>query len=214
VALQHISLRRSELAVDIVGMATHAPEVRRNSRETAAPMREASEPTQGLSETAASVVEMEQREREPQSFGLRLAEGVTSFSGSLAFVAINALLFTCWVTWNTGIGGLPVFDPYPFTFLTFAVSLEAIFLSTFVLMSQNRQSARADHRAIIDLQVDAIAERELTKILKIVADIHEHVGAGTEHDPELEEMLNTLPVSELEQRAAEAAQGATKRAAS
>jgi uncharacterized membrane protein len=151
-----------------------------------------------VGETIASVVKMEERERAPRSPGEWLAEAVTGFSGSLAFVAINAAWFAGWISWNSGVFGLPAFDPFPYSFLTFAVSLEAIFLATFVLISQNRQSARADRRSVTDLQVNVIAERELTKILKIVADIHDHVGASDKHDPEVEEMLGDVRVEDLE----------------
>jgi uncharacterized membrane protein len=175
----------------------------RHSTATAAPPH--------VHDTATSVAELEERERAPRTFGEWLAEGVTFFSGSLRFVALNALWFTVWIVWNTGVAGVPVFDPYPFTFLTFAVSLEAIFLSTFVLISQNRQSLRADRRSMIDLQVNVIAERELTKILKIVADVHGHVGANAQHDPETQAMLNELRVEDLEQGLSEAEEEAAAR---
>jgi uncharacterized membrane protein len=163
-----------------------------------------------VDETVASVVEMEECERTPQTAEAKLAEGITAFSGTLAFAALNGAWFVIWVLWNSGIAGLPVFDPYPFTFLTFAVSLEAIFLSTFVLISQNRQSVRSDHRSMIDLQVNVIAERELTKILTMVAEVHEHLtgrtGSGQQRDPEIEQMLDTLRIEELEQGTNEAEQ--------
>jgi uncharacterized membrane protein len=163
-----------------------------------------------MQDTVSSVVEMDVRERAPNSRGEWLAEHVTSISGSLPFVALNAAWFTGWIVWNSGVFGLPAFDPFPYSFLTFAVSLEAIFLATFVLISQNRQSARADRRSLVDLQVYVLAERELTKILKIVADIHDHVGSQQKHDPEIDEMIEEIRVEDLERvtaRAEEAAEG-------
>jgi uncharacterized membrane protein len=161
-----------------------------------------------VQDTVASVVDMEVRERAPSTAGAWLAELITAFSGSLPFVVLNAAFFAGWIVWNTGVFGLPVFDSFPYVFLTFAVSLEAIFLSTFVLISQNRQSARADRRSLIDLQVNVIAERELTKILKIVADIHNHIGAESKHDPEIEAMLESIRVEDLERVTSEAEQAA------
>jgi uncharacterized membrane protein len=147
---------------------------------------------------------MEVRERAPRGFGDWFAETITALSGTIAFAVLNALFFAGWVLWNTGALGLPPFDEYPFVFLTFVVSLEAIFLSTFVLISQNRQAARADRRSLIDLQVNMIAERELTKILRIVADIHGHVGSNERHDREIGAMLQSVQVEDLERGTEEA----------
>ena len=161
-------------------------------------------PARQVQDTVASVVDVELRERAPASPGAWLAEHITAFSGSLIFVAINSVWFALWIVWNTGVFGLPAFDPFPYSFLTFAVSLEAIFLATFVLISQNRQSARADRRSMVDLQVNVIAERELTKILKIVNEIHDHVSQNAKHDPEVEDMLKSLDVEDLERGTAKA----------
>jgi uncharacterized membrane protein len=164
--------------------------------------------TEHVQETIASVLDVEVRERAPDSRGEWLAENITQFSGSLIFVALNAAWFAGWIVWNSGVLGLPVFDAFPYSFLTFAVSLEAIFLATFVLISQNRQSGRADRRSLVDLQVNVIAERELTKILKIVADIHDHIGDDVKHDPEVEDMLKSIRVEDLERATARAEQAA------
>ena len=145
--------------------------------------------------TTESIVGLEQREREPQSVEEHLGERITAVAGSLSFVYIHVAWFGTWMAWNT-IPGLPHFDEFPFTFLTLIVSLEAIFLSTFVLISQNRQSARADRSAMVDLEVNVIAERELTKILEIVADIQRHI-TDPAHDREVEEMISTVHLEEI-----------------
>ncbi len=84
------------------------------------------------------------------------------------------------------------FDPYPFGLLTMVVSLEAIFLSTFVLISQNRQSAQSEERADLDLHIDLLAEHEITKILRIVDSIAQKVGASSELDSEVGELEEQL----------------------
>jgi uncharacterized membrane protein len=77
------------------------------------------------------------------------------------------------------------------------VSLEAIFLSTFVLITQNRQSAAADRRARVDLQVNVIAEREVTRLIQLVAEIHKHLGLPDSRDPEIRRMESKTVVADL-----------------
>lgn len=99
----------------------------------------------------------------------KAADGIAAFSGSISFLFIHAGIFTFWLTVNSvHIPGVPQFDPYPFGFLTLAVSLEAIFLSVFVLLSQNRQAAKEKIRADIEYDVNLKAELE-------VAHLHEKI---------------------------------------
>ncbi len=90
----------------------------------------------------------------------RVADRVTSFAGSMAFVYIHAIWFGLWVLVNLGLhlAGLPKFDPYPFGLLTMIVSLEAIFLATLVMISQNRQAHRSDIRSELDFENNVRAE--------------------------------------------------------
>lgn len=112
----------------------------------------------------------------------RMADAIAEFSGSILFLVFNALWFLLWIVWNTA-SFLPHFDPYPFGFLTMVVSLEAIFLSIFVLISQNRQAAKDRLRAEADYEVNLKAELE-------VAQLHEKVDFLTE------ELLARLPRAE------------------
>ena len=89
----------------------------------------------------------------------RVADGITTFAGSLNFVYIHTIWFSIWILLNVGaIGAALVFDKFPFGLLTMIVSLEAIFLSTFVMVSQNRQAARADVRAELDFETNLRSE--------------------------------------------------------
>jgi uncharacterized membrane protein len=91
-------------------------------------------------------------------------------------LAGHVLWFGGWIAANTGVvPGIAPFDPYPFPLLTMVVSLEAIFLSLFVLASQNRLSRQSDKRAQLDLQIDLLAEREMTAVLRLLNDIAEHL---------------------------------------
>ena len=111
-----------------------------------------------------------------RNFQERLADGITDFSGRLSFVYFHVACFGIWLLANTGWLGIKPFDPYPYGLLTMIVSLEAIFLATFVLISQNRLSAESDRRADLDLHVDLLAEAELTQVLKMLRAIQDKLG--------------------------------------
>jgi uncharacterized membrane protein len=134
-----------------------------------------------------------------RSFATRLADYLTTICSSPAFLFLNILFFIVWISLNLGIiPGVPVFDPYPFGLLTMAVSLEAIVLSIFVLVSQNRAAQIATLRDELNLRVNLIAEQEITKVLEILSEMRtgkKLVGP----DPELEEMIKNINAGDLEQ---------------
>ncbi|MBA3484721.1 MAG: DUF1003 domain-containing protein [Pirellulales bacterium] len=111
-----------------------------------------------------------------------VADGITRWSGSMLFVYLHVALFGVWIAWNVGWLGVRPFDPYPFGLLTTFVSLEAIFLSTFVLVSQNRQAELADRRSELDLQVNLLAEHEMTRVLSLLDTIAEKLGCPIDED--------------------------------
>src|SRR4029453_18603422 len=118
----------------------------------------------------------------------RLSDRVSRFASSPPFLVLHLLWFAGWITWNRMVG-TPL-DPYPFTFLTFLVSLEAIFLTSFVLISQNHLEAQAHRRAALDLQINLLAEREMTSVLRMVSAIAAHLGLSDEcDDDELKELI-------------------------
>jgi uncharacterized membrane protein len=118
----------------------------------------------------------------------RLADAITDFSGRMYFVYFHIVWFAVWILINLGYFGIKPFDPYPFGLLTMIVSLEAIFLSTFVLISQNRLSAEADRRADLDLQIGLLAEHELTRVLKMLDEIQDKMGIENDSDRELQDL--------------------------
>lgn len=137
-----------------------------------------------------------------QPWAIRLAYQLTGFFGSVGFLAINIIVFAFWILANTGeIPGLKIFDPFPFNLLTMAVSLEAIFLTTVVLMSQNRQSLISSLREEMDIQVNLLAEREITKALKLLKKLLDQKGIVV-NDRELKEMLKELDTSYMERELA------------
>jgi uncharacterized membrane protein len=124
-------------------------------------------------------------ERSPQE---RIADAITGFAGRLLFVVLHIVWFAAWILVNTGTVGIRPFDPLPYGLLTMVVSLEAIFLSTFVLISQNRLSQQAEHRADLDLHIDLLTEYELTRVLRMLDAIQDKMGIDNEKDRELAEL--------------------------
>jgi uncharacterized membrane protein len=127
----------------------------------------------------------------------RLADGLTWFSGNMWFVYVHVVWFGWWIAQNEGWIGHRVFDPFPFGLLTLIVSLEAIFLATFVLISQNRAAAVADMRADLDLQIDLLAEYEVTQLLTLLRAVGEKVGIDECSTPELVELSRPVAVGEI-----------------
>ena len=127
-----------------------------------------------------------------------IADFLTEQFGSLWFLIVNAAIFLGWIEWNLGWFGFPIFDPYPFNFLTMTVSLEAIFLAIFVLISQNRQSKIADIRQQIDFEVNVRAEAEVTKILRMLDTIHRHLAIA-KVDEELTEMEHAIDLVRIQE---------------
>lgn len=127
-----------------------------------------------------------------------LADALNDVASSTPFLFAHLLWFAGWILYNTGALGLEPFDPYPFGFLTLVVSLEAIFLSIFVLMSQKRESAIAELREELALQVNLRMEEEVTKTLQLVSGLYTRLGHVVGEDPDLHEMLEPLDVKTIE----------------
>jgi uncharacterized membrane protein len=129
----------------------------------------------------------------------RIASAIARFCGSMTFVWIHVVFFTVWIGYNA-LPWFHPFDPYPFTFLTLVVSLEAIFLSTFILISQNYDMRIADRRNQLDLQINLLSEQENTKMLQMLERIAKKVGAHVMNDPEVRALEEaTRPESLVEQ---------------
>lgn len=149
-----------------------------------------------------AIASLEEASKADRSRADRIADTISAFCGGMAFVFVHLVWFGFWVLWNT----LPIvpkemrFDPFPFQFLTLVVSLEAIFLATFILISQNRQGRLADRRNHLDLQINLLAEQENTKMLAMLEALLRHHGISDGDDPEvrvLEE--STEPMKMVEQ---------------
>lgn len=123
---------------------------------------------------------------------------MTSRFGTVEFFTLNAAWFLVWILWNVGWLGLKPFDPYPFGFLTMVVSLEAIFLSVIVLISQNRAAHIADVREEVELEISVLNESETTKVMSLLCLLLEKHGIDVSKDAELARMLRPTEESDLE----------------
>jgi uncharacterized membrane protein len=133
-----------------------------------------------------------------RTFAEKIADYINGSFGSIWFLVINVYWFAVWIILNINvIPGVVPFDPFPFGFLTMVVSLEAIVLSIFVLLSQNRAAQTASLREELHLQVNLIAEEEITKVLELLSEIRTKVGIKRA-DPELEKMLERIDTSYIE----------------
>jgi uncharacterized membrane protein len=141
----------------------------------------------------------------------QVSDWIACTAGSGPVLVLHLMWFGAWVTVNVGaINGIRPFDPFPFPFLTMTVSLEAIFLALFVLASQNRLARQSDKRSHLDLQVDLLAEREMTAVLQLLQDIVRHLHVQTTLTPEqLRDLMKKTNVRRLTDRMEELAEPAS-----
>lgn len=131
----------------------------------------------------------------------KIADYFTKNFGTMGFFVFNLVWFSVWVIWNSGlIPPLPVFDPYPFVLLITIVSLEAICLAVLVLISQNRAAKIDKLRSEVDLQINMIAEQEITKIISLLSVLLEKHGINIKEDPEIQKMLKRINLWEIEKK--------------
>jgi uncharacterized membrane protein len=132
-----------------------------------------------------TIAQLEQATNAGRAKSDPLADVIANFCGSMPFVWAHVIWFAGWVIINAA-PGISHFDPFPFNFLTLIVSLEAIFLSTFILISQNHETRLSERRNHLDLQVNLLSEQENTKMLTILDRIAKKVGAITDDDPSVQ----------------------------
>ena len=145
----------------------------------------------------SAICKIEEEALSARSLGERLGDAIARHAGRIWFISAHAVWFGLWIAVNTGLLPVRPFDPFPFQFLTFVVSLEAIFLSLFILMSQNRAQRQADARAHLDLQINLLAEQETTKMLQLLRSLCIHHGLADADDPELQYLQSRTEPREL-----------------
>jgi uncharacterized membrane protein len=134
------------------------------------------------------MIYLRMKSQQARSFHDRIADQITSFSGRMVFVYLHIFWFVAWILLNTGLLGLKPFDPFPYGLLTMIVSLEAIFLSTFVLISQNQISRESEHRSDLVMHISILAEHELTLALQMLDAIQDRLGIEIDRKDELADL--------------------------
>jgi uncharacterized membrane protein len=140
-----------------------------------------------IDRNVSKLIERRDLERRRATFHERLADAMARFVGSFSFVYLHLVIFGTWIVINTGVLPLPRFDP-SLVILAMVASVEAIFLSTFVLITQNRMSREAEKRAELDLQISLLSEHEITRLIALVGALAEKAGIEPPHGDELNEL--------------------------
>lgn len=146
--------------------------------------RKAARESRTLERNVEAIKAWEQSLLDGRTRAEQLSDWITRVFSSGPTLAVHVAWFAAWILLNLGVTDIRPFDPFPFPFLTMTVSLEAIFLTLFVLASQNRLGRQADKRAHLDLQIDLLAEREMTAVLRLLQDIASHLKVPETVTPE------------------------------
>jgi uncharacterized membrane protein len=139
-----------------------------------------------------AIIDLERKALAASSWSARVSDAISRFAGSLWFVLCHLTAFTAWALWNAMAPDRLRFDPYPYGLLTFIVSLEGVLIATFVLITQNRMALQSDRRDHLNLQVDLLAEQEMTLALRMLRRICERL----EIQPESEDQARSETLAE------------------
>jgi uncharacterized membrane protein len=152
-----------------------------------------------VDENIAAILRLENETLRTRTVRDRVADAITSIIGRLAYAAAHVILITIWILLNTRfVPVVPSFDPYPFQLLCFLLSMEGVFLAIFVLMKQNRMSYLSDRRNHLDLQINLLTEREVTRLLQITDRVARHLGVESGLDEEhVRELSRVTEVEKL-----------------
>jgi uncharacterized membrane protein len=138
------------------------------------------QPAHPAAENIRAIIDLERQALASSSWAARVSDAISRFAGSLWFVLFHLTVFVAWATWNAAAPQRLRFDPYPYGLLTFIVSLEGVLIATFVLITQNRMAAQSDRRDHLNLQVDLLAEQEMTLVLRMLRRISERLNIEPE----------------------------------
>jgi len=181
-------------------MEQHSPNLNNETRDKETLNKAPKTETFTVQKNIETIMELEKGAVESRSAAEHVADKVTTFAGSTPFIILHIIWFGGWILINRGVvPWISPFDPFPFSFLTLVVSLEAIFLTLLVLMSQNRMAKEADKRAHLDLQINMLDEQETTMILRVVQKISNHLGLEEEMDESMKDLCEQTDVNQVAQ---------------
>jgi len=170
------------------------PHSQPNRKEKEDPEKDDPALSKVIEKNIRTIIHLRTKAARERSLQGRIADAITSFSGRMIFVYVHIVWFGIWILFNAGWFGLRAFDPFPYGLLTMIVSLEVIFLSTFVLISQNRLSEESERRADLDLHIGLLTEHELTRVLQMLDAIQDKLGVIDHANSELADLeMETKP---------------------
>ena len=162
------------------------------------PSNGATEASRVVAQNVATIAALEASILAQRTVTERVADEIARIAGSAWFALLHLGWFATWLLVNAGVVPLlPAFDPYPFSLLTLAVSLEAIFLTIFVLISQSRMTRQADRRAHLDLQINLLAEQESTRTVELLERIAAHLGVSCPRERDEGELARPTSVHDV-----------------
>jgi uncharacterized membrane protein len=141
-----------------------------------------------LEENIRTILKVRQEALGKRSFEQRISDKITETVGHISFLYVHIVLILVYILINTGILGIKPFDPYPFPLLIGIITIEVLFITTFILISQNREKELADQRADLDLQMSLLNQNELSQVLKMLDAIQDKLGIPNDEDFELRKM--------------------------
>lgn len=145
-----------------------------------------------------SILKLEEKDEQELSAFHRVSHAVGWFVGTIYFVLFQCVFVLSWIALNTSvIGNDNAFDPPPFPLLSTVLALEAVLLTSFVLIRQNAIDLRSERRNHLDLQINLLAEKEATSILKILREIADHLEIDVSADAEHEELAKDTAVESI-----------------
>jgi uncharacterized membrane protein len=151
-----------------------------------------------VARNVATVAQIEADDRARQTAAEQFSDTIAQVAGTPWFASLHLVWFTVWVVWNSGfVPGWRPIDPFPFSFLTLVVSLEAIFLSIFVLISQNHLTRQSERRAHLDLQINLLAEQESTKTVALLECIARHLNVPVPEEPSERELAAPTDIHDV-----------------
>ena len=155
--------------------------------------------THTVQDNIRAIIAMQEKQDNERSWSDRIGDMIGTFAGTVTFVLLHLAAFGIWAAANAGlVPGVPAWDPYPFSLLCMIVSMEGVLLSTFVLIKQNRMGVRSDRRNHLDLQINLLTEKEVTKVIQMLERISAHMGIeGQVTDAETKELGRVTAIGEL-----------------
>ena len=147
----------------------------------------------------AAILKLEREDDESLSPLHRLSHTVGAFVGTIYFAGAQCIVAVTWILLNAKIFNIAPFDPYPFSFLSTILALEAVLLTSFVLIRQNTIDRRSERRNHLNLQINLLAEKEATSILNALGEIADHLNVKAAPDAERVELAKDTPVESIAQ---------------